>query len=110
MVNQPFLVLLDYLADLQNLAAVMLVNHLVCRNKLLKNNAFTVKNDCQHPVDVSPDLLFFFYVQKTGISTLKALFFFVLGNDSKPRFCLWVQLPMYAAKLSAIVLFLHIHH
>jgi hypothetical protein len=53
------LVLPDYLADLQNLTVVMLINHLVCRNKLLKNNVFTVKNDCQHLVHVSPELLFF---------------------------------------------------
>ena len=37
----------------------MLLNHLVCRNKLLKYNAFTVKNDCQYPVGVSPDFFFF---------------------------------------------------
>jgi hypothetical protein len=56
MLNKPFLVLPDVFGS-SNAGY-----RLVCRNKLLKDNAFTVKNDCQYAVDVSPDLLCIFFM------------------------------------------------
>ena len=71
----------------------MLVNHLLCKNKLLKNNAFTVKNDHQHPVDVSPDLLCVFLMWRRQAFPLWRLLFFCWVMTVNPGFVSGCSFP-----------------
>jgi hypothetical protein len=83
MVNEPVLVLplfwmfsVDLLLQmLQNLLVITLLNRLAWRNKFLKNNAFTVKKDHQHALDLSPDLPCFLSVWRGCAFPLKVLLF-----------------------------------